>query len=185
MAIFNSYVTNYQRVYPEHILISHVSKRPGHKLSSSSSNHSHSLIDVSQPELFITIAQNRQTDNDVRMREPGDARAGFHGLQFCFQRLALFFTASWNKFLSTCFMFPEQGDHQSARSLHYIKYKKKVCSKQSKAYKLQKNGKEIFEPKVPTSMTGPPIDCFFFVVFSRFWPLAVLAFFRSRWQNSC
>jgi len=59
-------------------------------------------------------------------------------------------------------MFPEQGDHQSARSLHYIKYKKKVCSKQSKAYKLQKNGKEIFEPKVPTSMTGPPIDWFFF-----------------------
>ena len=104
MAIFNSYVTNYQRVYPEHILISHVSKRPGHKLSSSSSNHSHSLIDVSQPELFITIAQNRQTDNDVRMREPGDTRAAGHG-RTSFASNDLHFssllTASWNKFLST------------------------------------------------------------------------------------
>ena len=103
------------------------------------------------------------------------------------QRLALFFTASWNKCLSTGFMFPEEGDHKSARSLHYIKYKKKCMFKTKQSiYNFRKPEKKYSNPKSQRVWLDPHwLFIFFVVVFSRFWPLVVLAFFWSCWQNSC
>jgi hypothetical protein len=53
-------------------------------------------------------------------------------------------------------MFPEQGDHQSARSLHYIKYQKKTMFKTKQSIQTSEKRKRNIRTQSPNEYDWTP-----------------------------